>query len=197
MKGSVLGLGVVLGLCGVAGHAQAAPRHQGFTGDLGIGLSLMSVPSFSSSCGVPVAGVVNCTADEERQGHFGLAPLSLSLGGFVTHRVALLARASGTSYFEDGAQIGHNFYGVVAEVWPIDELFLSGGAGFAIYGPNPWFSGSSSLESVGGWALDFRVGTALAQGTNHDFTLSLEAIPGFYDGETVQGFALVGAWKWY
>jgi len=39
--------------------------------------------------------------------------------------------------------------------------------------------------------------TALAQGTNHDFTLSLEVIPGFYEGEVVTGAAVVGAWKWY
>lgn len=190
MKGRVLGAGLGLVLCGVAGHAEAAPRHQGFTGDLGIGLSLMNVPSFALSCGL------NGCTDVPRSSHWGLAPLSLSLGGFVTHEVALLARLSGTSYFEGGAQIGHNFYGVLAEVWPIDELFVSGGIGLGIYGPNPLFS-RSDRESVGGWALDFRVGAALAQGTNHDFTLSLEAIPGFYDGETVHGFALVGAWKWY
>lgn len=194
MKGWVLGVGLGFLLCGAAGHAEAAPRHQGFTGDLGIGLSFMSVPS-DSRCSISVSGGITCTNDA-REGHVGLAPLSLSLGGFVTHEVALLARVSGTSYFESGDQITHNFYGVLAEVWPIDELFLSGGIGLAIYGPNPLFS-RSSRESVGGWALDFRVGTALAQGTNHDFTLSLEAIPGFYDGETVHGFALVGAWKWY
>ncbi|MDF3071320.1 MAG: hypothetical protein K0R38_6921 [Polyangiaceae bacterium] len=186
-----MGAGLSIGLCCSAGRAEAAPRHQGFTGDLGIGVSLMNVPSFSTSCG-PYGG---CTP-VPRSSHFGLAPLSLSLGGFITPRVALLARAAGTSYFEDGTQMTHNFYGIIAEVWPIDEIFVSGGVGLGLYGPNPLFS-RSSREAVGGWALDFRIGAALAQGTNHDFTLALEAIPGFYDGETVQGFALVGAWKWY
>jgi len=60
-------------------------------------------------------------------------------------------------------------------------------------GANPLFNGGSG-SITSGWALDFR---ALAQGTNHDFTLSLEAIHGFYDGDLVNGLALVGAWKWY
>jgi hypothetical protein len=179
-------------MCGQVGRAEAAPRHEGFTGDLGIGVSLMSVPGPRLYCERDA-----CSPSRlPRSSHFGLAPLSLSLGGYITPRVALLARAAGTSYFEDGEQIGHNFYGVLAEIWPIDEVFISGGVGFGIYGPNPLFSGSSR-NSVGGWALDVRVGAALAQGTNHDFTLALEAIPGFYNGYTVQGFALVGAWKWY
>jgi hypothetical protein len=182
-----------LGLCCNAGRAEAAPRHEGFTGDLGIGVSLMSEPGPQWDCDRAQCSRIS---GSPRSSHFGLAPLSLSLGGYITPRVALLARAAGTSYFEDGEQIGQNFYGVLAEIWPIDEVFISGGVGLGIYGPNPLFS-RSSRHSVGGWALDVRVGAALAQGTNHDFTLALEAIPGFYDEKTVQGFALVGAWKWY
>jgi hypothetical protein len=53
------------------------------------------------------------------------------------------------------------------------------------------------MDTESGWALDLRVGAALAGGTNHDFTLSLEVIPGFYGDDIVTGFGLVGAWKWY
>ncbi len=175
-----------------AQSAQARPRHQGFTGDLGIGLAVTMRPVFSESC----SSVTGCTSSTRHEGEWGFAPLSLSLGGWVSPKVALIARFAGTSYFKSGNQIGHNFYGAGVEVWPVDALYLSGGIGFALYGPNPLFSQSSvSLKS--GWALDFRVGAALAQGTNHDFTLSLEAIPGFYERDTVTGLALVGAWKWY
>jgi hypothetical protein len=132
----------------------------------------------------------------ETRSEFGLAPLSLSLGGFVSHQVALLARIAGTSYFVNGDQIGHSFYGVGVEVWPIDRLYLGGGVGFALFGPNPLYS-SSPMDTESGWALDLRVGAALAGGTNHDFTLSLEVIPGFYGDDIVTGFGLVGAWKWY
>jgi len=195
MKGWLVGGWVVALTFGAANAAQARPHHDGFTGDLGIGLSLMLFPVHSVSV---CEGSFGCVESDTKstQSKWGLAPLSLSLGAFVSPKVALLVRVSGTSYFSDGKQIGHNFYGAIAEVWPIDELYLSGGIGFALYGANPLFNGGSG-SSTSGWALDFRVGAALAQGTNHDFTLSLEAIPGFYDGDVVNGVALVGAWKWY
>ena len=132
----------------------------------------------------------------ETQAKFGLAPLSLSLGGFLNRHIALLFRAAGTSYFEDDDQVVHSFYGPVVEWWPAERFFLGGGIGFALFGENPLIdSGGGDLE--GGWALDLRVGTALVGGTHHDVTLSLEAIPGFYEDDVVTGFGLVGAWKWY
>jgi hypothetical protein len=99
------------------------------------------------------------------------------------------------SYFRGNEQIVHAFYGPIVEAWPSDRFYLSGGVGLGIYGPNPFLS-RSSTEPDTGVALDFRVGAALVNATNHDFTLSVEVSPGFYD-ELVMGYALVGAWKWY
>ena len=196
MKSWVLGWVVVLAVAVLTQSAQARPHHEGFTGDLGIGLALTFKPEYSETiCGGISPGCVPGVTTSH-QGEWGLAPLSLSLGGWVSPKVALLARATGTSYFRGGDQISNNFYGAAVEVWPINAFYLSGGVGFGIYGPNPIFS-RSSLSPQTGFALDFRVGAALAQGTNHDFTLSFEAIPGFYDGDSVTGLALVGAWKWY
>jgi len=195
MKGWFLGGAVVLVSLGVAGSAGAKPRHDGFTGDLGLGISLMLVPRHSvcrSSTPDGCAGFEGDRTDTE----LGLAPLSLSLGAFVSPKVAILARAAGASYFDRGDQIVHNFYGAIVEVWPNDYVYVSGGVGFALFGENPFLSGGNAYLE-GGWALDVRAGVALAQGTNHDFTLSIEAIPGFYEDETVVGFGLVGAWKWY
>lgn len=178
----------------IANVAAAAPHHDGFTGDLGIGASVMMVPRYTmtASC----ADFCTTSTSKSTEWEWGLAPLSLSLGGWVHRKVAILGRASGTSYFDDGDQISHNFYGPIVEVWPDDRFYLSGGIGLAVFGANPFFS-RTRRDPETGWALDFRVGTALAQGKNHDFTLSVEAIPGFYDGEKVVGFGLVGAWKWY
>lgn len=181
---------------GVAQPGHAKPRHSGFTGDLGIGASVMLVPRHRVTVcvnGGRICGTPDTTGTDTE---FGLAPLSLSLGGFVSKDVALLARIAGTSYFKNGDQYGHNFYGVGVEVWPIERLYVGGGVGFALFGPNPLFS-SNDEEPEAGWALDLRVGGALVGGTDHDFTLSLEAIPGFYGDDIVTGFGLVGAWKWY
>ncbi|HKY35641.1 MAG TPA: hypothetical protein VJN18_06880 [Polyangiaceae bacterium] len=198
MKGWLLGSLVAVGVVSAAREAAAKPRHSGFTGDLGIGAALTLVPHHSvSACSSTLpGGCVAPSSTSETRSEFGLAPLSLTLGGFVSPEVALAARFAGTSYFKDDDQIGHNFYGAILEYWPIERLYVSGGIGFALFGPNPLFS-SSSRELEGGWALDFRIGAALAGGRDHDFTLSLEAIPGFYDDDIVTGFGLVGAWKWY
>ena len=195
MKGWLLGGVVVLLSLGVAGSAAANPRHDGFTGDLGLGISLMVVPRHTACVSIDADACAGFEA-EHTDTEFGLAPLSLSLGGFVSPSVAILARAAGTSYFDRGDQIVHNFYGPIVEIWPSDFFYVSGGVGFALFGENPLFSGGNAYQE-GGWALDVRAGLALAQGTNHDFTLSIEAIPGFYEDDIVTGFSLVGAWKWY
>jgi hypothetical protein len=175
--------------------AAARPRHHGFTGDLGLGLSVTWHPVHTpSSCGGTTLGCGSEAATRYDVGP-GLAPLSVSLGWFVSREVALLARATGTSYFRSRAQILNNFYGVVVEVWPSDRLFLAGGAGFGVQGKNPILSRSAELESGG--ALEARLGFALAQRKDNDFTMSLEAIRGFYEHDDVLGVALVGAWKWY
>jgi hypothetical protein len=180
-------------MCGTAG---AEPRREGFTGDLGIGFALTSVPVRTVMIITGPGPTVVSEGPAKRELKAGLAPLSLSLGGFLSEDVALAFRIAGTSYFEDGDQFGHNFYGPIVEIWPGDRFYVSGGVGLAVFGPNPLIS-SSDMESETGWALDFRAGVALVNSENHDFTLSVEAIPGFYEGESVQGYAFVAAWKWY
>ena len=176
--------------------AEAQPRREGFTGDLGLGFALTSVPVRSISVTGISGPVVMTEQVETRELKVGFSPLSLSLGGFLSSDVALLFRAAGTSYFDEGDQFVHNFYGPVVEIWPIDRLYLGGGAGLAVFGPNPLTS-NSDADSQTGWALDFRVGFALINSENHDLTLSVEVIPGFYEEDAVQGYALVAAWKWY
>ena len=175
--------------------AQARPHHQGFTGDLGLGVAVTAYPTTSGS--VNCSSTSGCTesSSRETEWRFGIAPLSLSLGGFIVPKVALLGRAAGTVYFRSENAYGNNFYGPILEVWPIDEVYFSGGVGVGLYGPNPLIHSGGTQRS--GFALDFRVGAALVQGTNHDFTLSVEVIPGFYDSRNIVGTALVGAWKWY
>jgi len=184
---------VVLLTCGTAG---AEPRREGFTGDLGLGFALTSVPERTLTIAVGPNGTVVSEGPAKRELKVGFAPLSLSLGGFLSEDVALAFRIAGTSYFEDGDQFGHNFYGPIVEIWPGDRFYVSGGVGLALFGPNPLTS-SSDADPEGGWALDFRAGAALINSENHDLTLSVEVIPGFYDGESVQGYAFVVAWKWY
>ena len=138
----------------------------------------------------------DCGSSSTTRQEIGIAPLSLSLGGFVTRDVAVLGRVAGTSYFDGDRLWLHQFFGPVVEWWPIDRLFLSAGAGPALYGKSPLESGRSRMK--GGWALDGRLGVAMAQARDNDLTLSIEPILGFYERSSpLLGIAFVCAWKWY
>ena len=196
----VLGVGIAA-VCFLAeGRASAAPHHSGFTGDLGLGVGITTRPvtsfneCFSSNGG---CGGKNSSSSSETStaADFGLAPLALSIGGFLTPKVALLFRAAGTSYFVGNTQYINAFYGPVVEVWPHPVFFVGGGPGLGVFGANPLTS-SYGRDPEGAFALDARAGFALIQGRNHDLTLSVEGIAGFYE-ETHMSLALIAAWKWY
>jgi hypothetical protein len=184
----------VVSFCGTA--AAAEPDRSGFTGDLGLGFALVSVPVHKTihvfSGGIPT--YQGTTTHRELK--VGYSPLSLSVGAFLTPDVAMLFRLSGTAYLVAGDQYDHSFYGPIVEFWPHDRVFLSGGFGLALLGPDPLLS-SSDAETELGFAPDLRAGVALINDDNHDLTLSAEFIPGFYDVGNVQGYAIVAAWKWY
>jgi hypothetical protein len=186
-------LGVVL--CGglAVNTANAAPERTGFTGDLAMGGSV-TTGTIAPVCGG--SGGSGCPdGSTPLRWQPGLAPLTLSLGGFVTPHLALLFRMTGTSYFRGDAQYANLFYGASVEWWPHDHWFVSGGAGVAGTALNPWL-GSSAGPSQAGLGLNARAGAALASGDRHALTLSSEAILGFY-GNAPMGLALLLGWKWY
>jgi hypothetical protein len=147
------------------------------------------VTSFSGGSNVPFTSETSTVYEP------GLAPLGLSLGGYLTPRLALLGRLSGTSYFRGDEQILHMFAGPVVEFWPHDRWFVSGGVGLGSLTPNPLL-GSSLVTPRQGVAFDARAGAVLAGGVRHAVTASLEVIPAIYK-HFQAGAALLVAWKWY
>jgi hypothetical protein len=186
-------LGVLL--LALAAPAGAAPERAGFTGDLTIGFAL-TTRTTGSAC----FGSSGPCPDDGETTHVepGLAPVGVSLGGYLTPRIALLGRLAGTSYFRGNNQYLHTFAGPVVEVWPHDRLFLAGGIGFGSRGPNPLF-GASSVHPDSGLALDVRAGVAVLNGVKHALTVSLEVIPALVDEfeDLHIGGALLVGWKWY
>ncbi|HEY7372687.1 MAG TPA: hypothetical protein VIF57_11045 [Polyangia bacterium] len=171
--------------------ARAAPERVGFTGDLSIGGSLMTrtVGSASGGSNAPLVEESSTVIEP------GLAPLGVSLGGYVTPRIGVLFRLAGTSYFRSNSQYIQAFAGPMVEYWPHDRWFLAGGVGLGLFTPNPFF-GSSLRRQREGLAFDARAGAVLAGSARHALTLSLEIIPAIYD-ELRAGAALLVAWKWY
>lgn len=159
------------------------PRREGFTLELGLGL------------GITHLGIEG--GDSET--NVGLAPLSLSLGGFLSEDLALMARMAGTSWFEDigndTVQIGSYFYGVALQYWLSDEAFLGGGVGYGLLADNPFFSSDDSFESEGGLAFTLRAGYAVYTSRNHALGFTLELFPEFFDNARTFGTAINFQWQ--
>jgi hypothetical protein len=160
------------------------PRRDGFTLELGLGLGITHVAPEG-----PADGETNV----------GLAPLSLSLGGFLTEDISLMARMAGTSWFEDvGAdtvQIGSYFYGVALQYWLSDAAFVGGGVGLGVFALNPFFSRTDGIDPESGLMLTVRGGYAFYTSRNHALGFTLELFPGFFDGANTFGTAINFQWQ--
>jgi hypothetical protein len=159
------------------------PRREGFTLELGLGIGLTHIAPDGF--------------DSETK--LGLAPISLSLGGFLSEDLALMARMAGTSWFEDigseTIQIGSYFYGAALQYWLSDEAFLAGGVGYGLLAVNPLFSSSDDFDSEGGLAFTLRAGYAVYTSRNHALGFTLEFFPEFFDNATTFGTAINFQWQ--
>jgi hypothetical protein len=181
MKRISLALVPGLLLFATSARADVADR-SGFTLELGLGIAHTMVQTD--------------IADDESE--IGLAPLSLSLGAFVTDRFAILARAAGTSYFQDFGgeteQLTSNFYGLVGEYWFNDRVFASAGAGLATFGLNPLLS-DRDIDTELGLGLAVRGGYSFFTSRAHSLRASIELFPSFYDDVTTVGTAATLEWQ--
>lgn len=156
----------------------------GFTLELGLGAGLTMVS--------PEMG--------ESENKMGLSGLTLGLGAFVTDRVAVLARATGTSFQQDVLGEGHTFINSVllvgGQYWVNDQLTVTAGAGLGILGPSPFESDLDAVEDQKGFAVSAGAGYSFLLSGQHALRAALEVIPGFYDGATVVGTGLRLEWQY-
>ncbi|HEX8795775.1 MAG TPA: hypothetical protein VF765_32720 [Polyangiaceae bacterium] len=164
---------------------ETGPHRHGFTLELGIGVGGTDVSYGSNSAGPRYGG-----------GGPGLSGLSLSLGGYITPDIAIVARAAGTSYWSDFGQgtkqIVSGVYGASVIGW-IGDFYLSGGPGLAVFVP----ADAVSVDLMEGFGLDLRAGYAFLDTKHNALTLGLEALPAFYSGTTVVGGALNFEWHYF
>lgn len=162
------------------------PQRHGFTLELGIG------PAYTTTGG----------AQSVYDGGFGLAPLSLTVGGFVSRNVSLGARFGGTSFFTDArgsnVQVLNGFYGPAMQIFLGDYVFLGAGAGLGLYGVNPLSTNADRFPKLKpGFSMTGRAGFAFLARTHHWLGVVLEAYPAFYDGATVFGMSSILEWQTY
>lgn len=164
---------------------RRAPVRNGFTLELGIGVSFMHV--------LPKSG--------STLNKVGLAPLSLSLGGFVNNDLAVMFRMTGGSWFRENA-FGNlqswvmGFYGVHVQYWFNDWFFVSGGPGFTLYGS---VVGRTSLDGKikAGGGINVRTGFSVATWENHSLRFSLELFGSFFQGLNVVAETIIFEWQWF
>lgn len=139
-------------------------------------------------------GKVSSTSYRETESFTGLAPVSLSLGGFLTQDWALLFRASGTSFATDQARFVNTFTGLAAQYWPTERLMLCAGVGLGTYIATG--KASSSYDNVNrGLALSARVGYSVLSSEAHALRVAFEATPSFYENVQVTGYAVSFEWQ--
>jgi hypothetical protein len=195
---SVIGFWIAVTLASVARTSGAAvPDRSGFTLELGIGPAvnvlfedLHSVTTFNPAA-PGTSGVVS--EYTRTRAYVGVAPLSLSLGGFLSRNVALMFRLAGTSHFKNRDQIVNGFYGPAIQYWLSDGVFIGGGVGLGILAPNPLISSSS--EGKAGLAFNARLGVSPWSLEHHWFGAVLELFPAVYERTRVLGMALNLQWQ--
>jgi hypothetical protein len=171
------------------GVAEAQPVRSGFTIglDAGLGVTAVSADGYQPSAGV------------------GLAGLDLQLGGFVSPRLAISARVSGTQFRSADDQdltYFHGLLGVVGQYWVSSRFFVGGGAGLAVFGigsssADSTGDGERMPDSIGGVGLEGRAGYEIWRGRKSALQIAVELIPATYDGGRVTSTALQLGWQHY
>jgi hypothetical protein len=164
---------------------KPGPHRSGFTLELGIGFAITHI--FPSVGG-------NFTK-------IGMAPLSLSLGGFVNNDLAIMFRMAGASYFRENAfgdlqDVALGFYGVHVQYWFNDWYFISGGPGLALYGA---VFGRTSLDPriKPGFGFNVRTGFSFASWKHHSLRFSLELFPSFFSKVKAMAETIIFEWQWF
>ncbi|MFT3695262.1 MAG: transporter [Kofleriaceae bacterium] len=146
--------------CGLASAQPAEDPHRGFTFEANLGVGWLHESGNGYSHTMPAT----------------LAPLDVSIGGFLTNQLALVGRIAGTEGQDDGANFRYlnGFVGPAVQYWFTPQLWASGGLGLAIFGEN----GDSHYDS--GLALDLRVGYTFFTWFRQSANVSVELIPARY-----------------
>jgi hypothetical protein len=160
------------------------PLRRGFTLELGFGGSLTYV------------------ARERADGHTGIGPttLAVGVGVFVTPKVALLARWSGTTYFDENAkgettQVINELGGFHLQYWANDAISLSAGPALAVVGVNPVFAADGNPQV--GFGGSGRVGYSLFSAKHHVLRLSWETFNSKIASAFIYGSALSFEWQYF
>ena len=151
------------------------PERSGFTMEVGTGVSQVVVMQ-----------------DHRSSSQLSVDPLSISLGAFVTPRLAIMARMAGAGMGQ-GRALGA-FYGVVVQYWLLPDLFVGAGAGAALVRPAYDVEGPPPALR---WGLgaEARIGYSFATFKHHSLATTLEVFPSVLGDATSMATTLNLQWQ--
>lgn len=164
-----LGLAVALSLASPADVAAQSPIDRGgFTLVLDLGLGLQHDAAIGTT-------------------ESGLAGINLGIGGFLTDRLALLFRASGTNVAYGPVRQVSGTAAPALQYWASDRLSLTGGVGMGFW----------SVEDFNESGLGLVVGVhyAIWQSGRHSLFLGVDYAPAFTEPETVHNLGFLFGWQ--
>jgi len=174
---------------------SSTPVRKGFTLELGIGVGVTHVDIAGDAFRDYVTN-----DDHPITKGLGFAPLSFSLGHFVSRGVAILFRAAGTSVMSaSGHYVFNGFYGVHVQGWLGDRFMISGGPGLGLLTNMP---GAAELTPQVLPAVSLRFGPSFFSTAHNSFRLTLETTFGIRKIEDgfihhASGTALNLEWQHY
>jgi hypothetical protein len=117
----------------------------------------------------------------------GLAGINLGIGGFLTDRLALMLRASGTNVSYGPVRQVSGTAAPALQYWASDRLSLTGGVGMGLW----------SVEEFDetGPGLVLGVHYAIWQSGGHSLFLGVDYAPAFTDPETVHNLGILFGWQ--
>ncbi len=113
------------------------------------------------------------------------AGLDLSVGRFLSPKLAVMLRAAGGS--DKSFDYTQVFLGPSVQYWTSRNLWVGGGLGFGSL-----FNGGNQLEGLG---VDARVGYTLNPGSTHSLNLSLELTRTQFGGSAATLGAVLIGWQ--
>ena len=124
----------------------------------------------------------------------GLAGANLGIGGFVTEKLAVLGRISGTNVFYDLGGFGEiqqvsGVAGATLQYWATDRLVIEGGGGVGFW--------TAEGESQRGFGLIVGASGVVFNRGKHNLLVGVEYAPAFTDSGTVHNLGVTFGYQFH
>ncbi|MGE0548673.1 MAG: hypothetical protein AB7O24_27280 [Kofleriaceae bacterium] len=149
--------------------------------------------TFEANLGIGWAQAADDDGGEAVTSDAVLGGLNLGFGGWLNQTMALSFRIAGVSDSQNGVTAVAVFAGPSLQYWVNDNLWLGGGAGLARVAV---VSSENDVNAgINGFGLDLRGGYTFSSSSPNTFNVSLELTPGFYDGGSITGIAILAGYQ--